>query len=428
MIRDALARLGAARRKYPFPLFCRKLLARLKARLLGRFSLPLLRHPLRTRRLLRQMLSEDCRLVVLWRSGFGYASPLVQRPQHMARALARLGCLMIYEVSPATDPVDTLRREEERLWLFHFGCRGLERMLMRALRRCGKPKVLQVYSTDWLLSAADLSRYRREGFTVLYEYVDHLSPALSGTKELPVNIREKYEYVMRCPDLPVAVTAQRLRRDVIARRGGKNLALVSNGVDYAFFQRWEPYAFEPEFRAILDSGLPVVCYYGALASWFDYELAEKIAASGRFQVVLIGLKYDDSFDRECHPSARLHFLGPRDYRVLKYYAAAADVLMIPFRINEVTRSTNPVKLFEYMALHRPIVTTDLEECQAWSSVLIGRDHGEFLAQLDRALALRRDRDYLALLDSQARRNDWSEKARQLLALAEASAGHKENRL
>ena len=110
----------------------------------------------------------------------------------------------------------------------------------------------------------------------------------------------------------------------------------------------------------------------------------------------------------------LYFLGPRDYHVLKYYARASDVLVIPFKISDITRSTNPVKVFEYMALHKPIVTTDMNECHKYASIMIGENHEDFLNKLDRAMELRQDPEYLALLDREARENDWSFKARAIV--------------
>ena len=175
----------------------------------------------------------------------------------------------------------------------------------------------------------------------------------------------------------------------------------------------QDYVFEPEFQAVLDCGKPIVCYYGALAKWFDYELVKKIAETGKYSVVLFGIKYDESFDQNLSGEENIYFMGPRDYKVLKYYAAKADVLTIPFLINDITRSTSPVKIFEYMALHKPIVTTDMNECRKYESVLIGHDHEEFIALLDKAMSLREDQDYIALLDKEARENDWSMKAKAI---------------
>jgi len=55
---------------------------------------------------------------------------------------------------------------------------------------------------------------------------------------------------------------------------------------------------------------------------------------------------------------------------LKYYLRRFDVATIPFQVNRVTNSTSPVKLFEYMAGGKPIVTTDMKECRKFQSVLI----------------------------------------------------------
>ena len=156
-------------------------------------------------------------------------------------------------------------------------------------------------------------------------------------------------------------------------------------------------------------------YYGALAAWFDYELLKKIDASGKYQVVLFGIKYDDSFDRSGVENCKnVHFLGAKDYRILQNYAARIDILTIPFLINDITKATSPVKLFEYMALNKPIVTTDMDECRKYQSVLIGHTHEEFLEMLDRAMALREDSEYISLLNKEALENTWKEKAKSIL--------------
>ena len=84
--------------------------------------------------------------------------------------------------------------------------------------------------------------------------------------------------------------------------------------------------------------------------------------------------------------------------------------MIPFLINEITESTSPIKLFEYMALGHPIVTTNMPECRKYSSVLIGRDITEFAAQIEKALGLRENPEYQQLLRKEAAANSWTSKA------------------
>ncbi|UKI57377.1 MAG: hypothetical protein L6V81_08570 [Clostridium sp.] len=44
---------------------------------------------------------------------------------------------------------------------------------------------------------------------------------------------------------------------------------------------------------------PIIGYYGALASWFDYDLIKKLAESRpNYNIALIGAKYDDSYNKK----------------------------------------------------------------------------------------------------------------------------------
>ena len=66
-----------------------------------------------------------------------------------------------------------------------------------------------------------------------------------------------------------------------------------------------------------------------------------------------------------------------------------------------------------MALNKPIVTTDMNECRKYESILIGDSHDDFILKLKKALTLKNDSDYIALLDKEAKENDWSMKAKAI---------------
>ena len=67
-----------------------------------------------------------------------------------------------------------------------------------------------------------------------------------------------------------------------------------------------------------------------------------------------------------------------------------------------------------MALHKPIVITDLYECRNYKSVFIGKSHDEFINLLDKALKLKKDKKYIELLDKEAKENDWSKKSKAII--------------
>jgi glycosyltransferase involved in cell wall biosynthesis len=166
----------------------------------------------------------------------------------------------------------------------------------------------------------------------------------------------------------------------------------------------------------VQSGKPIIGYYGALARWFDYELfAEAAKVHRTFEFVLIGPSLDRTLLQK--PLAKLpnvRSLGPKQYEELPAYLHYFTVATICFLINDVTRSTSPVKLFEYMAGGKPIVTTDMPECREYPSVMVARNAKEYVAMLDEAVCRAGWEWHQQALDREARNNTWETRARQIL--------------
>lgn len=415
-MKEKLSKLINVYKKYGFIGFCKKLRAYVIANYLDKISFKVILNPNKYRKEIKEMLSGKYDRIILWRSSFGYNVPLFQRPQHIANNLSKNNCLVIYEVTTMTDKVKTLKKFQNNLYLFNYNNIKLNKILAEELNKMDIPKYIQLYSTDWKLSVKNIEDYINNGYKFIYEYIDHLSPELAGTKDLPQNIIEKYEYAMNNKNVYIITTADELAKDVKEKRGEENLAVSSNGVDYEFFQHFEDYKIEDDILQIFNNGKINVCYYGALAKWFDYELIKKIAKTQKYNIILFGIKYDEAFDENINGEENIYFMGPRDYKVLKYYAGKCDILTIPFILNDITKSTSPVKIFEYMALHKPIVTTDMQECRKYKSVLIGKNHEDFIRCLEKAYKIRNDKEYIKLLDKEAKENDWKEKAEVIINL------------
>lgn len=415
-MKEKLSKLINVYKKYGFKGFCKKLRAYIIANYLDKISFKTIFNKRKyTNEINNILLNNKYERIILWRSSFGYNVPLFQRPQHIANNLSKNGCLVFYEVTTMTDNVKIYKKYSDNLYLFNFNNKSLNKILTKCLSNINKPKYIQLYSTDWKLSIQNIEWYLNNGYKFIYEYIDHISPVLSGTKDLPKNISDKYEYVMNHKkNIYVVVTADNLKEDVINKRGNDNLIFSSNGVDYEFFQHIDKnFKLEKEFTKCLNK--PCICYYGALASWFDYDLIKKINDLNKYNIILFGIKYDDSFDKsEIDKLKNVYFFGSRDYKILKNYASKMDILMIPFVLNDITASTSPVKLFEYMALGKPIITTDMIECRKYKSVLIGKNHEDFIKKIDIAYEKRNDKKYIELLKKEAKENDWSNKAKAII--------------
>ncbi len=360
--------------------------------------------------------------VILWRSFFGWNVPLFQRPQHIARYLAKKGCLVFYEITTVTDKVRTYKKIEDNLVLVNFNNRAMQKLLLEEIRKYDKPKYVQFYSTDATLSVNDLDNFIADGYKIIYEYIDDINPKLLGMNELPPNITEKYERMMEDKENTfVVVTADALEKDVVDRRGKEKMVFSCNGVDYDHFAKLDKeVTFDSTFKKILEEGKPIIGYYGAMANWFDYDMIKKLAKDRpTYNIVLLGIKYDGSYDEanlEKYPN--IYFLGPKKYEELPYYASKFTVCTIPFLVNDITQATSPLKLFEYMALGKPIVTTAMKECKKYESVKIANNTDEFIKICDELVEISKNKDdkYYELLEKDALDNTWETKAQLIINL------------
>ncbi len=375
-------------------------------------------------KLVKKILDSDYDRIVMWNSSFGWNVTLFQRPQHIASALAKQRTLVFYEVTEYTDPrVRTLREQCRNLWLVNRDSRA-HKILLEELQNITKPKYMQIYSTEQELSVLDIRQYQKEGYYILYEYIDDINPDISVTKKIPINIQKKYEYVMNHPEIPVVVTAERLCKDVESKRGMAHVAYATNGVDYKHFtvRTGAGTKLKRRYLETLQKGKIIVGYYGALASWFDYKLVKETARRRKDLIfVLIGKLYDDSFQKAgLTKYENIIYLGEVPYGQLPVYAERFDICTIPFVVNELTNATSPLKLFEYMALAKPIITTGMHECKKYKSVLIADGCEEYCRKIDLAISYMKvkNEQYYGLLKKEALENTWDGKAESIINMLE----------
>ena len=111
----------------------------------------------------------------------------------------------------------------------------------------------------------------------------------------------------------------------------------------------------------------------------------------------------------------VYILGRKDYSILPEYGVWFDCAVIPFKLGEIAKATSPVKLFEYMALKKPVVCTkDLIECYNYEGVLISQDHEDFIKKIDEAINISKDENIKNKLLMQAQMQSWKEKVNTIV--------------
>ena len=368
--------------------------------------------------LLKILHKHQGKTVVVFRPIIDYNIPLFQRPQHIATELSRKGFLYFFCTTCFKyDHVDGFAELGDGLYLSNTY--ELIRVLLSEMK--DRNVVEHLYSTDNFQDIFLFEDALGKGHVVVYEYIDEINAAISGL-EIPDYVWVKHDFALANEKI-ICIGSADVLLDEIKEKRSTNFALVTNGADLRHFgvQR-DPDRVPEAIAAVVEKGQPIIGYFGALASWFDYDLVMRLARERPdYQIVLIGPNYDQSLpEKELGRYPNIHLLGTINYKVLPQHGCWFDVATIPFKINSITESTSPIKLFEYMSMGLPVVTTALPECRKYAPVLVAENDEEYISAIDEALEKRGDAEYLALLRREAEANSWESKAEVIKQMIDAS--------
>jgi UDP-galactopyranose mutase len=162
-----------------------------------------------------------------------------------------------------------------------------------------------------------------------------------------------------------------------------------SGVEVEHYRR----ALSPRTRVPRDLAAlpgPRAGFFGVIDERLDLDLLDGLAqARPDVQLVLLGpVAKIDPADLPRRPN--LHYLGQKQYRDLPAYVKGFDVCLMPFARNAATRFISPTKTLEYMAAHKPIVSTPVADVVGQyggpgGAVQIAGDVNTFSTAIDTAL-------------------------------------------
>jgi glycosyltransferase involved in cell wall biosynthesis len=158
--------------------------------------------------------------------------------------------------------------------------------------------------------------------------------------------------------------------------------VIHNAVDVAAYRHPQP---RP---ADLPAGATAV-YVGTIhRDRLDLDLCVDTAraVAGRGRLVLVGPAPLEPRDRQLLEGAGVLLLGARPKELVPAYLQHADVLVVPHVVTPFTESLDPIKLYEYAAARRPVVSTPVAGFrEARSEMIRIAERSGFAAEVVRAL-------------------------------------------
>ena len=187
---------------------------------------------------------------------------------------------------------------------------------------------------------------------------------------------------------------------------------LDHGVDYELFATAQANSSVPSDMKDIDG--PVVGFFGGIDHHtIDIDFVEKVVdLLDGMNFVFVGKSSADC--RGLLSRSNVRMLGQKPYEEIPHYGKLFDVAIMPWRQNRWIEACNPIKLKEYLALGKPIVSTPFPELEKYLDVVYqAKTPRRFADCIEQALA-ENNSELIAARREKVRTSSWESKAQLVL--------------
>lgn len=252
--------------------------------------------------------------------------------------------------------------------------------LNKLLYRLYINKYLKEIDYLWMSSVFDYSNISDlidNKIKLVYDCMDDVCefPHNKKDQNILATIKKERQLVERANN--VFVSSNWLKKVILNRYDLKtNITVVNNALDHNFLNKK---TFKKEIYYPKKNNHRDIMYIGTISEWFNFDLIVYVLKKiSNLRLILIGPLAVDipKHDRIIH-------LGSKNHSDLPLYMNKTDALVMPFVINDLVLSVNPVKLYEYIYSGKPIISCNYEEINQFNEFVYTYDNeNDFLKLMD----------------------------------------------
>ena len=224
---------------------------------------------------------------------------------------------------------------------------------------------------------------------LVFDAIDNLLHHPRRSKAKKVLIASAYKRIAVQADLIFTNTEP--LAEYLRSLGHAKVFCVPNGIDLDLFKPQQERALIP---ALDHLKRPIVGYVGRIQERLDFPLLEYLLRKNPgVTFVLIGPIVSPWVKR---PINRLQafknfrYLGPISWREMPQYLSYFDVGIVPHLDTPQTRSMDPLKTYEYLAMGLPVVVSEVAASKELApALLVARSKEDFDSRLKEALSGKR---------------------------------------
>ena len=177
------------------------------------------------------------------------------------------------------------------------------------------------------------------------------------------------------------VSAVRLR-EKYQKYSGTEILVEPNGHNLSL-DKLEQIILPDDIKKI---GSPRIGFIGTLFKFLDVKLLEYLIVSRpNYNFIFVG-GIESTFPIDKFAKFNnFHHLGMKNKELIDSYIRSFDICLNPFSNHEVNESVNPVKVFEYLANNKKVLSTNMYSLmkeQISKYIIFAETHAEYLEKLD----------------------------------------------
>ena len=216
------------------------------------------------------------------------------------------------------------------------------------------------------------------------------------------------------------VTATKLQKKYIHLK--HETYIMNNAVDISIFKQVMQRKMDLPKEMLPTKGKKVIGFTGNLDHLrINYGLLKKIAEahSDKYLVIVGPINCDEFYVLGLDKMENVIATGAKKIAELPQYVQHFDAAIIPFSLNEVTKSIYPLKINEYLAAGRAVIATNFsDDIRSFKEYIhIADSEEEFVKLIDVAIAENKD-SLIAKRVAIANKNTWKDRVHQFWEIIE----------
>lgn len=209
------------------------------------------------------------------------------------------------------------------------------------------------YDLVWISHPQHYHAVKKLGLPIVYDCMDDFLefPAIKKNPKLSSYYAQLEKELCQAASIVFCTSAYLAAK--IKLRTGVQCKILRNGLanDFKIFP-----------KNTLTSHDAKIAYFGTISEWFDFSLVQKLAE--QFEIHLYG-----PLEVNLPTIKNVSYHGSVAHAKIQAEMQKYDVLIMPFIINELIKSVNPVKLYEYVASGKVVLAPDYEETRVFEDFI-----------------------------------------------------------